>query len=367
MRLATLALAALPFPEGAGAPTEFRILRAGLNRTEKGDFLFDEEAAASVMAAYTAKGLSKLQVDFEHQSMVAPPGGGDAAKPAAGWFKPEVRGGELWATEVAWTARAAAMLAPEKGAPEYRFFSPVLRFDEDTRRIRSLKNLALTNDPAMDELHPLVAASARKDDDMPCENCTALTAKLSAAEEECKSLKAKLSGFEKVDKDKDAAMTGLTGDRDKVIALTGQATVPAALGVLAAWKQKAARTDQLEAERAAEQTAALTAEMKGVLDAAVKDGKLPPAMRAAEEKGALAFGGGKISKDGVEWLTAKWGAAPKIVNPGGDGNPKEKPTQTAVLTAEDLRIARMLGNDIKDVEKFKTEQIEAKARAALTT
>jgi phage I-like protein len=164
-----MALAALLLPTEGGAPTEFRILRAGANKTEKGEFLFDEQAAEAVMAAYAAKGLGKVQIDYEHQSMVAPPGGGDAAKPAAGWFRPEVRAGELWATDVAWTARAAGDAGPRQaGAPEYRFFSPVLRFDEDTRRVRSLKNLALTNDPAMDELHPLVAATARKEDDMEC-------------------------------------------------------------------------------------------------------------------------------------------------------------------------------------------------------
>lgn len=357
-----MALAALLLPTEGGAPTEFRILRAGANKTEKGEFLFDAEAAEAVMAAYLAKGLGKVQIDYEHQSMVAPPGGGDAAKPAAGWFKPEVRAGELWATEVAWTARALAMLAPAAGAPEYRFFSPVLRFDEDTRRIRSLKNLALTNDPAMDELHPLVAATARKEDAMTCESCTALTTRLTASEEECKALKAKLSGFEVKDKDKDAAMTSLSGVRDKMVALTGQATEAGALGTIEAWKKDAAEVAQLRTDRAKEVETTLTAEMKTVLDAAETAGKLPPAMRALEEKGALAFGGGKVSKEGVEYLTAKWGAAPKIVN---DKPATEKPTQTAVLTAEDVRIAKLFGNDIKDVEKFKTEQIEAKARAAL--
>jgi phage I-like protein len=357
-----MALAALLLPTEGGAPTEFRILRAGPNKTEKGEFLFDEQAAEAVMAAYTAKGLGKLQIDYEHQSMVAPPGGGDAAKPAAGWFKPEVRAGELWATEVAWTSRAKAMLAPQDGAPEYRFFSPVLRFDEDTRRIRSLKNLALTNDPAMDELHPLVAATARKEDDMPCEACAALTTKLSAAEEECKALKAKLSGFEVKDKDKDAAMTSLSGVRDKMVALTGQATEAGALGTIEAWKKDAAEVAQLRSDRAKEVEATLTAEMKTVLDGAEKAGKLPPAMRAAEEKGALAFGGGKVSKDGVEWLTAKWGAAPKIVNATAT---TEKETQTAVLTAEDIRVAKMFGHDLKEVEAFKTKQLADKARAAL--
>jgi phage I-like protein len=139
----------LPLPgTGGAAPKEFRILRAGWNKTEKGDFLFDEVAAASVMAAYVSKGLDRLLVDFEHQSQMPPPGGGPAHKPAAGWFTPQLRGGELWATDVSWTTQALSMLAPEGGAPEYRYFSPILFFDEETRRVTRLKSLALTNDPA---------------------------------------------------------------------------------------------------------------------------------------------------------------------------------------------------------------------------
>lgn len=151
---------ALPDATAKGPPTAFRILRAGVNTTDKGTFLFDAEAAEAVMAAYTAKGLDKIQCDFEHQSMQPPPAGGPAHKPAAGWFRPEIRGGELWAVDVVWTADAAAMLAPASGAPAYRYFSPILRFDEATRRITALRNLALTNDPAMDGLEPLMAARA---------------------------------------------------------------------------------------------------------------------------------------------------------------------------------------------------------------
>ena len=365
MKLASLALVALPLEAGGGAPTEFRILRAGLNKTEKGEFLFDDEAAGLVMESFRAKGLPKVQIDYEHQSVQPPPGGGDAAKPAAGWFKPEVRGGELWATEVAWTARATAMLAPDKGAPEYRYFSPILFFDENTRRVIRLKNIALTNDPAMDELEPLVAATARKEDDMACENCTALSARLKSTEEECSALKQKLSAFEKKDDDKEAKMTALTGVRDKMVALTGQASEAGALGVVEGWKAKAARTDQLEAERAAEQAAALTAQVKDVLDAAIKDGKLPPAMRPHEEKAALAFGGGKPSKEGVEWLTGKWGAAPKVVNPGGAGGPTEKAVGEVALTADDIKVAKMMGHDLEQVLAFKRKQVEEKAKAAL--
>lgn len=365
MKRARLAvLAALPLGSAEGAPKEFRILRAGWNKTEKGDFLFDDESAKDVIAAYTAKGLDKIQIDYEHQSMVAPPAGGSAAKPAAGWFKPEVRGGELWATNVSWTASALAMLAPATGAPEYRYLSPILFFDEDTRRVTRLKNIALTNDPALDELSPLVAATALEDDDMPteCASCASLSSQLKDMQEKCSTLSAQLSAFEKKDKDKDVTMSSLTGARDKVVALTGQSSDAAAIGTIESWKTKAARTDQLEAERATEKDAALTAEMKSVLDAAVAGGKLTPAMRALEERGGLAFGAGKVSKEGVEYLTAKWGAAPRIVNPNGEGDPTAKKTGTATLTSADFSVGKEMGTDMVAFEKYKTEQLEKRAR-----
>jgi phage I-like protein len=368
VKLVSLALAALPFPTGGGAPTEFRILRAGVNKTERGDFLFDEQAALSVMEAFRAKGLDKVQIDYEHQSMQQPPGGGPAAKPAAGWFKPEVRNGELWAVEVAWTSTASNMIAPAAGAPEYRYFSPILRFDEQTMRIRSIKNLALTNDPAMDEIGPLAAATAvpqPKETEMTCDACTALTAELTSMKQKCSDLTAKLSAYEVGDKEKTGAMTTLTAVKDRVVALTGQTTEAAALGVLESWKAKASQTDQLMAERATEQQAALTTQMEDVLDGAEKAGKLAPAMRPHEEKGALAFGAGKISKEGVEYLTAKWGAAPQIVKPNGAGGPTEKEVGTATLTAADIAAAKLFGHDPKDVLAYKTEQLKSKAEAAL--
>jgi hypothetical protein len=77
-------------------------------------------------------------------------------------------------------------------------------------------------------------------------------------EEECSSLKAKLSGFEKKVEDKDAAMTGLTGDRDKVIALTGQASVAGALGTIEGLEGQGRRRGRppCAAERARETEAA---------------------------------------------------------------------------------------------------------------
>jgi phage I-like protein len=362
---AQVALSVVALPgDGKEPPTAFRILRAGPNPSEKGEFIFDEAAAQRVMAAYVSKGLDKIQIDYEHQSMVPPPGGGPAHKPAAGWFKPEVRGGELWATGVAWTAAALAMVAPAAGAPEYRYFSPILFFDQDTRQVTGLKNLALTNDPALDSLTPLAAASnAIKEKPMSeCASCATLSAQVKDLQEKCTTLSTQLTAFQKEEPDKKTAMSSLTAVRSQLCTLTGQATEAAALGVLEAWKTKAAQTDTLLAEKQTVETAALTAQMGHVLDAAVKAGKLPPALRALEEKGALAFGGGKISKDGVDYLTAKWGEAAALVDNKGK---EQKPNGTAVLTSEDFQVAKMLGNDPKDVEAFKTKQIEDKARAGL--
>lgn len=359
-------LAALPFPTGGGAPTEFRILRAGTNTTEKGDFLFDDEAAANVMRAYTAKGLDKIQIDYEHQSMQAPPGGGPAHKPAAGWFKPEIRKGELWATDVSWTTHALSMLAPPQGAPEYRYLSPVLHFNEETRRVTRLRNIALTNDPALDELSPLVAATALEDD-MPCAECSAKDAKIKDIEEKCSSLSARLSAFEEKGKEKDAAMTSLTAIRSELCALTGQTTEAAAVGALKGLKAAHDELTALKAKVAGEKTAALTTEFKGLLDGFVAGGKMTPGGDAdARNRGHWE----KLAKDkGLDEAVVQLKAAAPlfgtIVSPGGKGSPTEKETGVAMLTAEDYAVAKMFGHDPAEVLVFKTEQLKAKAQAAI--
>src|SRR5262249_10505445 len=82
--------------------------------------------------------------------------------PAAGWFVPEVRNGELWATQVRWTPPGASNLKKR----EYRYISPTFAAPEG--RVTRLVSVALTNTPALDNPEPLVAASdkPRKDSAM---------------------------------------------------------------------------------------------------------------------------------------------------------------------------------------------------------
>ncbi len=116
----------------------------------------DQEALAAMVAHFQERGLD-LVVDYEHQTLSG------RKAPAAGWIRElEIRiAGEtpapqdgLWA-RVEWTATAQQHLA----AREYRYFSPVLRLEDKTRRPLALLHAALTNTPAINGLTPLVAKS----------------------------------------------------------------------------------------------------------------------------------------------------------------------------------------------------------------
>ena len=109
-------------------------------------FMVDEASLMSMAADFRSRGVD-LVIDYEHQSLQ-----GERA-PAAGWIKElEARGDGLWA-RVDWTQQARDYLEKK----EYRYFSPVLRLDPETRRPVALLHMGLTNVPAIKHLPPLVA------------------------------------------------------------------------------------------------------------------------------------------------------------------------------------------------------------------
>jgi phage I-like protein len=109
-------------------------------------FLVDEASLRSMAAEFRSRGVD-LVVDYEHQSLQ-----GERA-PAAGWIKDlEARADGLWA-RVEWTQPARDYLEKK----EYRYFSPVLKLDPETRRPVALMHVGLTNLPAIKHLPPLVA------------------------------------------------------------------------------------------------------------------------------------------------------------------------------------------------------------------
>lgn len=117
------------------------------------------EAAARIIAANATRS-ADIPIDYEHQLLSSADNGEPA--PASGWISPRslvyISDGPepgLYGA-VKWTARAGALIA----ADEYRYLSPVFPYDPATGEPLDLLNVALTNQPGIDE--PIRAAlSAR--------------------------------------------------------------------------------------------------------------------------------------------------------------------------------------------------------------
>jgi phage I-like protein len=149
--------AVLSVGDGGALPTAFRIFAAGINDSTKGPALFDDVAARDVMAAYDREG-NDLMIDREHDSLnpAVRVARGDASD-AQGWFKLEVRDGELWGVAVSYTPEGSERLLSKK----QRYISPAFEMDAKTGRITSLWNVALVSMPATFGATALVAASKK--------------------------------------------------------------------------------------------------------------------------------------------------------------------------------------------------------------
>lgn len=142
--------------DGTKAPIELRLFAAGWIDTTKGMYLFDAEAAAQVMKAADEWG-NRYSFDYQHAVI------DDKVKPedkkGAGSFLLELRatpaGPELWAIDIQWAGGVAEAIERQ----EWLYVSPLFYYDESTRRINELINVALTNDPATKNMSPLMAAT----------------------------------------------------------------------------------------------------------------------------------------------------------------------------------------------------------------
>ncbi len=134
-------------------PEWVMLIPAGVfsGRDGRGPYTLD---AAAVIDAFERGGID-LPIDYDHQTLDASDKTGPV--PAAGWIKElDVREGILWG-RVAWTPKAAGLIA----AREYRFLSPVFRHDKQGRVV-ALEGAGLTHYPNLD-LEPV---AHQKGDDM---------------------------------------------------------------------------------------------------------------------------------------------------------------------------------------------------------
>lgn len=141
--------------EGDNLPTEFLLLKAGVNETSKGPIIFDDEAARLVMAEYQRSGVD-LAIDLNHEMLDATTmrmrrDAGDAL----GWFNIEMRGKDLWMVNIRWNPEGRERLLSRK----QRYFSPAVAHLKDSDRAIELVNVALVARPATYDAAPLIAAS----------------------------------------------------------------------------------------------------------------------------------------------------------------------------------------------------------------
>jgi phage I-like protein len=342
-----------------------------VNATAKGDFVFDEQSASSVMAAYTAR-QTPLMGDYEHQSLAVPP---VKAPASITEFVPEVRMDstgrpELWATQVQWTGTARAHLE----AGEYRLYSPAFAPDSEGVRIDYLINVALTNLPATFGLEPLVAASqstpGTEESPMDEEKLKELGAKLAQAEKDREEFKGmcqkmsdtvkKLTGktFDEWASEESAEHSdenqakeaeeakALTALKDTVLAITGQTDVSKALGTLTAMSSQSKEFVALKAKLDAEK--ATNAETS--FDVALKDGiaagKIPPAMKGHFVSLKAALG----TEKGLEMLKAHLDATKE---PIVALRAPTEPTPESAVSPMALAIAANCVGAFGGVESFK--------------
>jgi phage I-like protein len=277
-------------------PSEICLLKSGVNSYVDGELLFDADAAKSVMSRYQKRGL-KLKADYEHQSLSVPPVQAPAS--ARKWV-PEVRNGELWATDIQWTKKARQMIADG----EYDYFSIAARTEQKSGRVVEMINFALTNLPAANGIEPLIAASiAKKENDMKTV-IVALGLRADAEEADALAAVSSLKEFE----------------RDAVVAL-GVKDRAAAMGAIVAMKAVQLEADAAKKELATLKQSTVDAECKRLIDDATTAGKLPPAKRAEVE--------GLYGKYGIDAVKATLSVLPVIAPSASDA---PKPVVAPVVT-----------------------------------
>lgn len=133
-------------------PTEFRIFRAGENRINGKTYIFDDAAAAAVMAAYADRG-ADVMIDLQHDSLNEETARQRSdAHDAMGYAKLEIRNGELWAAGVTWGEEGANRLRKRT----QRYPSPA--FYAEDGRISEVINIGLVSSPGTHGMAPLVAS-----------------------------------------------------------------------------------------------------------------------------------------------------------------------------------------------------------------
>ena len=246
----------------------------------EGPWRLDAQGAAAIIAL-AANRATDIVIDYEHQTLLSESNGQPA--PAAGWVDPhslEWRDDGLYGA-VSWTERARTMI--EGG--EYRYLSPVFPYDAETGAVLDLLHLALTNTPAIDEgiprlaaarMAPTPTATPQEDDAVKREQLIALLGLVAdATDEQIETGLAALKAQADTAKTLRQALDVGEGDdaAAAVAALKTKASTPATPD-MSQYVPKAV-FEETTAQLAALKASGDTAELDGLIETGLKDGRIP--------------------------------------------------------------------------------------------
>ena len=128
-----------------GVPSVIKLLPLGLVKSQKGDFIVDEESFQRIKNTFKERGID-IVIDYEHQTLE------DIQAPAGGWIKDLFIQDGAIAAKVEWTPKAEEYLKNK----EYKYLSPVVLVRKSDQKAVVLHSAALTNTPAIDGMYAIV-------------------------------------------------------------------------------------------------------------------------------------------------------------------------------------------------------------------
>lgn len=128
-----------------GIPDKIKILPFGDVKSQKGNFIVDDDSFRQIKNNFKKRGLD-LVIDYEHQTLE------NIQAPAGGWIKDLEKEGDAIVAKVEWTPKAKEYLKNK----EYKYLSPVVLVRKSDNKAVVLHSVALTNTPAIDNMYPII-------------------------------------------------------------------------------------------------------------------------------------------------------------------------------------------------------------------
>lgn len=333
-------IASLAFEIAGSVPGEAHLLPVGPFRAEDGrpydceSWQLDAAIAANVIQRLRDRANDTL-IDYEHQSLRSEWNGQPVI--AAGWFHDmQWRDGKgLYAIGVDWTAAAKQRIADR----EYRYISAVFFYYSATGEILDVVSVALTNTPAIDGLDSLDAgelATLSKRFSLPELSPDPENTDMATPQEELAALRVTHANTEKQLADLTANNKQLSTERD---------TLKTELAALTT-ERETLKTEiaALKSEKEAAALMVVKKEHEQLLQAALTNGRIAPALKPWAEKQSLAALKEYLESTGPLPLT-KLQTPPRAEN---DFDP-ENPTALAAAATKYQAEQAALGIQIDDI------------------